>query len=39
MWFWLGIVWAVSVVDSIVWFWYLHTKGELVNDYPYDDEM
>ena len=23
----------------IVWFWYLHTKGELVNDYPYDDEM
>ena len=39
MWFWLGIVWGVSVVISIVWFWYLHTKGELVNDFPYDDEM
>ena len=39
MWFWLGIAWIVSIVISIVWFWYLHTKGELVNDYPYDDEM
>ena len=39
MWFWLGIVWGVSVVSGIVWFWYLHKKGDLVSDYPYDDEM
>ena len=37
--FWLGIVWGVSVVGVVVGFWYLHNKGELVNDYPYDDEM
>ena len=39
MWFWLGIVWGVSVVSGIVWFWYLNTKGKLVGDYPYEDEM
>ena len=39
MWFWLCIVWGVSVVVSIVWFWYLHKEGKLIADYPYDDEM
>ena len=39
MWFWLGIVWGVSVMGVVIWFWYLHTKGKLVGDYPYEDEM
>ena len=39
MWFWLSVVWSVSIVGAAVWCWYLHNKGELVNDYPYDDEM
>ena len=39
MWFWIGVVWVISIVSNAVWFWYLHNKGELVNDYPYDDEM
>ena len=39
MWFWLGVVWGVSIIGGGLWFWYLHNKGELVGDYPYDDEM
>ena len=39
MWFWLGVVWGISIVGGFVWFCYLHNKKEFVTDYPYDDEM
>jgi len=36
---WLVSMYLVSIVGSALWFWNLHTKGELIKDYPYDDEM
>ena len=36
---WLGIVWLSCCILGGLWFWYLHSKGDLVSDYPYDDEM
>ena len=36
---WLVSMYLVSIVGSALWFWYLHNKGELVSDYPYNDEM
>ena len=35
----LGILWLFCVIFGGLWLWYLHGKGELVIDYPYDDEM
>ncbi len=29
---------GLAAIGSL-WAWHLHTKGELVGDYPYDDEM
>jgi len=36
-WIILGIYWFCAIVGW-VWGYYLHKKGELVADYPYDDE-
>ena len=35
----IGIIWTAIIVGTGIWFWYLHHKGELVSEYPYDDEM
>jgi len=35
----LAFIYLVSLVGGALWLWYLHTKGELIKDYPYDDEM
>jgi hypothetical protein len=36
---WLGIVWLSCCIFGGLWFWYLHSKGNFVGEYPYDDEM
>ena len=36
---WLGIMYTVLITAGGLWMLYLHKKGELVGDYPYDDEM
>ena len=39
---WFGIVWLSCCILGglwFLWFWYLHSKEDLVSDYPYDDEM
>ena len=38
-WVIVGIVWTTIIVGSGIWFWYLDNKGELSDEYPYDDEM
>ena len=35
----IGIIWTAIIVGTGIWFWYLHHKGELIAEYPYDDEM
>ena len=35
----IGIIWTTIIVGTGVWFWFLHRKGELTAEYPYDDEM
>ena len=42
MWLWLsviGVVWSTVIIASGIWFWYLHTKGKLVGEDGYEDEM
>ena len=36
---WLGIIYTAVIIAGGLWMLYLHKKGELVGDYPYDDEM
>ena len=36
---WLGVVWLFCLIFGSLWFWHLHSKGNLVGNYPYDDEM
>ena len=35
----IGIIWTTIVVGTGIWFWFLHRRGGLIADYPYDDEM
>ena len=35
----VGIIWTTIIVGGGIWFLYLHNKGELSDEYPYDDEM
>ena len=35
----IGIIYLISLLCGSLYFWYLHSRGELVSDYPYDDKM
>ena len=35
----VGIIWTTIIVGGGIWFLYLHNKGKLSDEYPYDDEM
>ena len=36
---WVIFSYVAVMVFGLLWMWYLHRNGELVADYPYDDEM
>ena len=36
---WVIFFYVGLAAIGLLWMWYLHKKGELVGDYPYDDEM
>ena len=36
---WLGTLWLGGFIFTSLWFWYLHSKGEFMGEYTYEDEM
>jgi hypothetical protein len=37
--YWVLSVYIISIVGGGLWGWYLHKNGQLISNYPYDDEM
>jgi len=39
MMYWVLSTYAITLIGSGLWGWYLYNKGQLISNYPYDDEM
>ena len=39
MFYWALSVYTANIIVGGLWAAHLYNKGELMNDYPYDDEM
>ena len=37
--YWVLSIYAANIIVGGLLFLHLHNKGELMNDYPYDDDM
>ena len=39
MMYWALSIYSITLIGGGLWGWYLHNSGQLISNYPYDDEM